>query len=150
TLDYINDMFTDFHELHGDRVFADDNSIVGGLARLNGQSVMVMGHQKGRDTKERTLRNFGMSKPEGYRKARRLMELAETFGLPEIAFVAARGASPGIEGEGRGQSEAIGHKLFVMAQRKVPVISTIRGEGGWGGALAVAVADNVLMLQYST
>src|SRR5262252_7761353 len=150
TLDYINDIFTDFHELHGDRAFADDSSIVGGLARFNGQSVMVLGHQKGRDTKERTLRNFGMSKPEGYRKARRLMELAEKFGLPIFTFVDTPGAYPGIDAEERGQSEAIGHNLFVMAQLKVRIITTIIGEGGSGGALAIAVADHVLMLQYST
>jgi acetyl-CoA carboxylase carboxyl transferase subunit alpha len=150
TLDYINDMFTDFHELHGDRSFADDMSIVGGLARFNGQGVMVLGHQKGRDTKERTVRNFGMSKPEGYRKARRLMELAEKFGLPVFTFVDTPGAYPGIDAEERGQSEAIGHNLFVMAQLKVPIITTIIGEGGSGGALAIAVADHVLMLQYST
>jgi acetyl-CoA carboxylase carboxyl transferase subunit alpha len=150
TLDYINDIFTDFHELHGDRAFADDSSIVGGLARFNGQSVMLMGHQKGRDTKERTLRNFGMSKPEGYRKARRLMELAEKFGLAIFTFVDTPGAYPGIDAEERGQSEAIGHNLFVMSQLKVPIITTIIGEGGSGGALAIAVADHVLMLQYST
>jgi acetyl-CoA carboxylase carboxyl transferase subunit alpha len=150
TLDYINDIFTDFHELHGDRVFADDSSIIGGPARLNGQSVMVLGHQKGRDTKERTLRNFGMSKPEGYRKARRLMELAEKFGLPVFTFVDTPGAYPGIDAEERGQSEAIGHNLFVMSQLKVPIITTIIGEGGSGGALAIAVADHVLMLQYAT
>lgn len=150
TLDYINDVFSDFHELHGDRSFADDNSIVGGPARFNGQSVMVLGHQKGRDTKERTLRNFGMSKPEGYRKARRLMELAEKFGLPVFTFVDTPGAYPGIDAEERGQSEAIGHNLYVMAQLKVPIITTIIGEGGSGGALAIAVADHVLMLQYST
>jgi acetyl-CoA carboxylase carboxyl transferase subunit alpha len=150
TLDYINDMFTDFHELHGDRSFADDMSILGGLARFNGQSVLVLGHQKGRDTKERTLRNFGMSKPEGYRKARRLMELAEKFGLPVFTFVDTPGAYPGIDAEERGQSEAIGHNLYVMSQLKVPIITTIIGEGGSGGALAIAVADHVLMLQYST
>jgi acetyl-CoA carboxylase carboxyl transferase subunit alpha len=150
TLDYIGDMFTDFHELHGDRSFADDMSIVGGLARFNGQSVMVLGHQKGRDTKERTVRNFGMSKPEGYRKARRLMELAEKFGLPVFTFVDTPGAYPGIDAEERGQSEAIGHNLYVMSQLKVPIITTIIGEGGSGGALAIAVADHVLMLQYST
>jgi acetyl-CoA carboxylase carboxyl transferase subunit alpha len=150
TLDYVNDVFTDFHELHGDRSFADDMSIVGGLARFNGQSVMVLGHQKGRDTKERTQRNFGMSKPEGYRKARRLMELAEKFGLPVFTFVDTPGAYPGIDAEERGQSEAIGHNLYVMAQLKVPIMTTIIGEGGSGGALAIAVADHVLMLQYST
>lgn len=150
TLDYVNDIFTDFHELHGDRAFADDQSIVAGLARFNGQSVMVIGHQKGRDTKERTLRNFGMSKPEGYRKALRLMKLAEKFGLPIFTFVDTPGAYPGIDAEERGQSEAIGHNLFEMSQLKVPVISTIIGEGGSGGALAIAVADCVLMLQYAT
>jgi acetyl-CoA carboxylase carboxyl transferase subunit alpha len=150
TLDYINDIFTDFHELHGDRNFADDNSIVGGLARFNGQSVMVLGHQKGRDTKERTLRNFGMSKPEGYRKALRLMQLAEKFGLPVFTFVDTPGAYPGIDAEERNQSEAIGHNLFVMSQLKVPILTTIIGEGGSGGALAIAVADHVLMLQYAT
>jgi acetyl-CoA carboxylase carboxyl transferase subunit alpha len=150
TLDYVNDIFTDFHELHGDRSFADDSSIVGGLARFNGQSVLVLGHQKGRDTKERTQRNFGMSKPEGYRKARRLMALAEKFGLPVFTFVDTPGAYPGIDAEERGQSEAIGHNLFVMAQLKVPIITTIIGEGGSGGALAIAVADHVLMLQYAT
>jgi acetyl-CoA carboxylase carboxyl transferase subunit alpha len=150
TLDYVNDIFTDFHELHGDRAFADDLSIVGGLARFNGQSVMVMGHQKGRDTKERTQRNFGMTKPEGYRKALRLMKLAEKFGVPVFTFVDTPGAYPGIDAEERGQSEAIGHNLYAMSQLKVPIISTIIGEGGSGGALAIAVADHVLMLQYST
>lgn len=150
TLDYVNDIFTDFHELHGDRSFADDLSIVGGLARFNGQPVMVMGHQKGRDTKERTMRNFGMSKPEGYRKALRIMQLAEKFGLPIFTFVDTPGAYPGIDAEERGQSEAIGRNLFEMSQFKVPVIATIIGEGGSGGALAVAVADHVLMLQYAT
>lgn len=150
TLDYVADVFTDFHELHGDRSFSDDLSIVGGLARFNGHSVMVIGHQKGRDTKERALRNFGMSKPEGYRKALRLMKLAEKFGLPVFTFVDTPGAYPGIDAEERGQSEAIGHNLFEMSQLKVPIISTIIGEGGSGGALAIAVADHVLMLQYAT
>jgi acetyl-CoA carboxylase carboxyl transferase subunit alpha len=150
TLDYVNDIFTDFHELHGDRAFADDLSIVGGLARFNGQPVMVLGHQKGRDTKERTLRNFGMSKPEGYRKALRLMRLAEKFGLPIFTFIDTPGAYPGVDAEERGQSEAIGHNLYVMSQLKVPIIATIIGEGGSGGALAIAVADHVLMLQYAT
>ena len=150
TLDYINDIFTDFHELHGDRSFSDDLSIVGGLARFNGQAVMVIGHQKGRDTKERALRNFGMPKPEGYRKAMRLMKLAEKFGLPLFTFVDTPGAYPGIDAEERGQSEAIGHNLYVMAQLKVPIIATIIGEGGSGGALAIAVGDTVLMLQYAT
>ena len=150
TLDYVNDIFTDFHELHGDRSFSDDLSIVGGVARFNGQAVMVLGHQKGRDTKERALRNFGMSKPEGYRKALRLMKLAEKFGLPLFTFVDTPGAYPGIDAEERGQSEAIGHNLFEMSQLKVPVITTIIGEGGSGGALAIAVGDTVLMLQYAT
>jgi acetyl-CoA carboxylase carboxyl transferase subunit alpha len=150
TLDYIADIFTDFHELHGDRSFADDLSIVGGLARFNGTPVMVLGHQKGRDTKERALRNFGMSKPEGYRKALRLMKVAEKFGLPVFTFVDTPGAYPGIDAEERGQSEAIGRNLFEMSQLKVPIIATIIGEGGSGGALAIAVGDAVLMLQYAT
>jgi acetyl-CoA carboxylase carboxyl transferase subunit alpha len=150
TLDYVNDIFTDFHELHGDRSFSDDLSIVGGMARFNGQAVMLLGHQKGRDTKERALRNFGMSKPEGYRKALRLMKLAEKFGLPLFTFVDTPGAYPGIDAEERGQSEAIGHNLYEMSQLKVPVITTIIGEGGSGGALAIAVGDMVLMLQYAT
>ncbi len=150
TLDYVNDIFTDFHELHGDRSFSDDLSIVGGMARFNGQAVMLLGHQKGRDTKERALRNFGMSKPEGYRKALRLMKLAEKFGLPLFTFVDTPGAYPGIDAEERGQSEAIGHNLYQMSQLRVPVITTIIGEGGSGGALAIAVGDTVLMLQYAT
>jgi acetyl-CoA carboxylase carboxyl transferase subunit alpha len=150
TLDYINDIFTDFHELHGDRSFSDDLSIVGGMARFSGQPVMVLGHQKGRDTKERTMRNFGMCKPEGYRKALRLMKLAEKFQLPVFTFVDTPGAYPGIDAEERGQSEAIGHNLYEMAQLKVPIVATIIGEGGSGGALAIAVADHVLMLQYAT
>ena len=150
TLDYIADIFTDFHELHGDRCFADDASIVGGLARFNGQPVMVLGHQKGRDTRERTARNFGMSKPEGYRKALRLMKLAEKFGLPLFTFVDTPGAYPGVDAEERNQSEAIGRNLAEMSQLKVPIIATIIGEGGSGGALAIAVADHVLMLQYAT
>jgi acetyl-CoA carboxylase carboxyl transferase subunit alpha len=150
TLDYVNDIFTDFHELHGDRSFSDDLSIVGGMARFNGQPVMVLGHQKGRDTKERTMRNFGMCKPEGYRKALRLMKLAEKFQLPVFTFVDTPGAYPGIDAEERGQSEAIGHNLFEMSQLKVPIVATIIGEGGSGGALAIAVADHVLMLQYAT
>jgi acetyl-CoA carboxylase carboxyl transferase subunit alpha len=149
TLDYINDCFTDFHELHGDRAYSDDLSIVGGLARFNGQACMVLGHQKGRDTKERAARNFGMTKPEGYRKALRLMKLAEKFELPVFTFVDTPGAYPGIDAEERGQSEAIGRNIFEMAQLRVPIISTIIGEGGSGGALAIAVADQVLMLQYS-
>ncbi len=149
TLDYIQHIFTDFHELHGDRAFADDLSIIGGLARLNGQPCMVIGHQKGRDTKERAVRNFGMSKPEGYRKAERLMRLAEKFGLPVFTFIDTPGAYPGVGAEERGQSEAIGRNLYVMAELKTPIIATIIGEGGSGGALAIGVADTVLMLQYS-
>ncbi len=150
TLDYINNIFTDFHELHGDRTYADDPSIVGGLARFNGNPVMVIGHQKGRDTKERTVRNFGMSRPEGYRKALRLMKLAEKFEIPIFTFVDTPGAYPGIGAEERGQSEAIGHNLYEMSQLRTPIITTIIGEGGSGGALAVAVCDTLIMLQYST
>ncbi|MFM8863376.1 MAG: acetyl-CoA carboxylase carboxyltransferase subunit alpha [Limnohabitans sp.] len=149
TLDYVQALFTDFVEMHGDRHFADDLSIVGGLARFNGQPCMVLGHQKGRDTKERALRNFGMSKPEGYRKALRLMKTAEKFKLPVFTFVDTPGAYPGIDAEERGQSEAIGRNIFEMAQLEVPIITTIIGEGGSGGALAISVADQVLMLQYS-
>ena len=149
TLDYVAEMFTDFQELHGDRAFADDQSMVGGLARFNGQACMVLGHQKGRDTKERGLRNFGMSRPEGYRKALRLMKLAEKFGLPVFTFVDTPGAYPGIGAEERGQSEAIGRNIFEMAQLEVPIIVTIIGEGGSGGALAISVGDQLLMLQYS-
>ena len=150
TMDYVNEIFTDFHELHGDRSYADDLSVVGGLARFNGQPCMVIGHQKGRDTKERALRNFGMPKPEGYRKAMRLMKVAEKFNLPIFTFVDTPGAFPGIDAEERGQSEAIGHNLYVMAELKVPLIATIIGEGGSGGALAIGVGDAVQMLQYST
>ncbi len=150
TMDYVQHIFTDFHELHGDRTYADDLSIVGGLARFNGQACMVIGHQKGRDTKERALRNFGMPKPEGYRKAMRLMKLAEKFNLPIFTFIDTPGAFPGIDAEERGQSEAIGHNLYVMAELKVPLIATIIGEGGSGGALAIAVGDAVLMLQHAT
>jgi acetyl-CoA carboxylase carboxyl transferase subunit alpha len=149
TLDYINDIFTDFVEMHGDRHFADDLSIVGGMARFNGNACMVLGHQKGRDTKERTARNFGMSRPEGYRKALRLMKTAEKFKLPVFTFVDTPGAYPGIDAEERSQSEAIGRNIFEMAQLEVPIITTIIGEGGSGGALAISVADQVLMLQYS-
>jgi acetyl-CoA carboxylase carboxyl transferase subunit alpha len=149
TLDYVNDIFTEFQELHGDRHFADDQSIVGGLARFNGQACMVIGHQKGRDTKERGMRNFGMSRPEGYRKALRLMKVAEKFGLPVFTFVDTPGAYPGIGAEERGQSEAIGRNIFEMAQLEVPIIATIIGEGGSGGALAISVCDQLLMLQYS-
>ena len=150
TLDYVQHIFTDFEELHGDRAFADDHAIVGGLARFNGQPVVVIGHQKGRDTKEKIYRNFGMPRPEGYRKALRLMKLAEKFGIPVMTFVDTPGAYPGIDAEERGQSEAIGRNLYVMAELKVPVIVTIIGEGGSGGALAIAVGDTVQMLQYST
>ncbi|MBI3369181.1 MAG: acetyl-CoA carboxylase carboxyltransferase subunit alpha [Burkholderiales bacterium] len=149
TLDYVGEIFTEFQELHGDRSFADDASIVGGLARFNGQACMVIGHQKGRDTKERGLRNFGMSRPEGYRKALRLMKLAEKFGLPVFTFVDTPGAYPGIGAEERGQSEAIGRNIFEMCQLQVPIIVTIIGEGGSGGALAISVGDQVLMLQFS-
>jgi acetyl-CoA carboxylase carboxyl transferase subunit alpha len=149
TLDYIGHIFTDFVEMHGDRHFADDLSIVGGLARFNGQPCMVLGHQKGRDTKERALRNFGMTRPEGYRKALRLMKTAEKFKLPVFTFVDTPGAYPGIDAEERSQSEAIGRNIFEMAQLEVPIITTIIGEGGSGGALAISVADQVLMLQYS-
>ncbi len=149
TLDYVAALFTDFHELHGDRHFSDDLSIVGGMARFNGQACMVLGHQKGRDTKERAMRNFGMSKPEGYRKALRLMKLAEKFGLPVFTFVDTPGAYPGIDAEERNQSEAIGRNILEMAQLQVPIVSTIIGEGGSGGALAIAVADHVLMLQFA-
>ncbi|MGL4766621.1 MAG: acetyl-CoA carboxylase carboxyltransferase subunit alpha [Formosimonas sp.] len=150
TQDYINEIFTDFHELHGDRSYADDLSIVGGLARFDGQACMVIGHQKGRDTKERAMRNFGMPRPEGYRKALRLMKVAEKFKLPVFTFIDTPGAYPGIGAEERGQSEAIGRNLFEMAQLRTPIIATIIGEGGSGGALAIAVADTVMMMQYST
>ncbi len=150
TLDYVAQLFTDFEELHGDRTYADDRAIVGGLARFNGQSVMVIGHQKGRDTKEKVLRNFGMPRPEGYRKALRLMRLAEKFGIPIFTFVDTPGAYPGIDAEERGQSEAIGRNLLVMSELKVPLICTVIGEGGSGGALAIAVGDAMLMLQYAT
>jgi acetyl-CoA carboxylase carboxyl transferase subunit alpha len=149
TMDYINECFTDFVEMHGDRHFADDQSIVGGIARFNGSACMVLGHQKGRDTKERALRNFGMARPEGYRKALRLMKTAEKFHLPVFTFVDTPGAFPGMDAEERGQSEAIGRNIFEMAQLEVPIITTIIGEGGSGGALAISVADQVLMLQYS-
>ena len=149
TMDYVHECFTDFVEMHGDRHFADDQSIVGGLARFNGNACMVLGHQKGRDTKERALRNFGMARPEGYRKALRLMKTAEKFHLPVFTFVDTPGAFPGMDAEERGQSEAIGRNIFEMAQLEVPIITTIIGEGGSGGALAISVADQVLMLQYS-
>ena len=150
TLDYVGMLFTHFEELHGDRTFGDDASIVAGLARFNGEACAVIGHQKGRDTKEKILRNFGMPRPEGYRKALRIMKLAEKFGLPVFTFVDTPGAYPGIDAEERGQSEAIGRNLFEMARLRVPVIATVIGEGGSGGALAIAVADTVMMMQYST
>ena len=150
TLDYVEHLFTDFEELHGDRCFADDKAIVGGLARFNGQSVMVIGHQKGRDTKEKIARNFGMPRPEGYRKALRLMRLAEKFGIPVMTFIDTPGAYPGVGAEERGQSEAIGRNLYEMTELRVPIICTVIGEGGSGGALAIAVGDVLLMLQYST
>jgi acetyl-CoA carboxylase carboxyl transferase subunit alpha len=150
TLDYIEHMFSDFYELHGDRAFADDPAIVCGLAKLDDQSVMVIGHQKGRDTKEKIYRNFGMPKPEGYRKALRMMNLAERFHLPIICLIDTPGAYPGIGAEERGQSEAIARNLFEMAKIKTPVICTIIGEGGSGGALAIGVGDRLLMLEYST
>jgi len=147
TLDYIQEIFTDFRELHGDRAFADDPAIVGGLARLDGMPCVVIGHQKGRDIKERSFRNFGMPRPEGYRKALRLMHTAEKFGLPVFTFIDTPGAFPGIDAEERGQSEAIGRNLYEMAEIKVPLIATVIVEGGPGGALAIAVADVVQMLQ---
>jgi acetyl-CoA carboxylase carboxyl transferase subunit alpha len=150
TLDYIEHMFTDFDELAGDRTFSNDVAIVGGTARLDGKPVMVIGHQKGRDTKEKVRRNFGMPRPEGYRKALRLMEMAERFKMPIITFIDTPGAYPGIGAEERGQSEAIARNLKVMAGLKVPVICTVVGEGGSGGALAIGVGDRVNMLQYST
>ena len=150
TFDYVEHLFTDFEELHGDRNFADDKAIVGGLARFNGQSVMVIGHQKGRDTKEKIMRNFGMPRPEGYRKAMRLMRMAEKFGIPIMTFIDTPGAYPGVGAEERGQSEAIGRNLYEMSELRVPIICTIIGEGGSGGALAIAVGDAMLMLQYST
>ena len=150
TLDYIQHIFTDFEELHGDRAFADDPAIVGGLARFEGKPVMVIGQQKGRDVKERQYRNFGMPRPEGYRKALRLYRMAEKFGLPIITLIDTPGAYPGIGAEERGQSEAIARNLYVMAELKTPIIGVIIGEGGSGGALALGVVDQLLMLQYST
>lgn len=149
-LDYIDRIFTDFDELHGDRVFGDDPAIVGGVARLQGEPVMVIGHQKGRDVKEKVRRNFGMPMPEGYRKALRLMEMAERFKLPILTFIDTPGAYPGIDAEERGQSEAIARNLAVMSRLKTPIISTVIGEGGSGGALAIGVCDVLMMLQYST
>jgi acetyl-CoA carboxylase carboxyl transferase subunit alpha len=150
TMDYLTRIFTDFQELHGDRCFADDRAIIGGVARLDGIPVMVIGQQKGRDTKEKLSRNFGMPRPEGYRKAMRLMMMAERFGLPLLTFIDTPGAYPGIGAEERGQSEAIAKNLFVMARLRVPVICTVIGEGGSGGALAIGIGDRTLMLQYST
>lgn len=150
TLDHLQHAFTEFEELHGDRMFADDPALIGGLARLGGRPVMVIGHQKGRDTKERVRRNYGMPKPEGYRKALRLMRLAERFGLPIVTFIDTPGAYPGLESEERGQSEAIARNLFEMARLRVPIVSAVIGEGGSGGALAIGVCDRLLMLQYST
>lgn len=150
TLDYIERLFTDFEELHGDRAYADDAAIVGGVARLRDQPVMVIGHQKGRDTREKVKRNFGMPRPEGYRKALRLMRMAERFHLPVLTFIDTPGAYPGVGAEERGQSEAIARNLFEMSRLRTPIICTVVGEGGSGGALAIGVGDHVMMLQYST
>jgi acetyl-CoA carboxylase carboxyl transferase subunit alpha len=150
TLDYVGAICTEFNELHGDRMFADDLAIVGGLARIEGRAVMVIGHQKGRDTKERVRRNYGMPKPEGYRKALRLMRLAERFGLPLITLIDTQGAYPGVGAEERGQSEAIARNIFEMSVLSVPIITVVTGEGGSGGALAIGVCDRLMMLQYST
>ena len=150
TLDYLERIFTDFQELHGDRAYADDAAIVGGLARLEGRPVMVIGQQKGRDTQEKIRRNFGMPRPEGYRKALRLMRMAEKFGLPVLTFIDTPGAYPGIGAEERGQSEAIARNLFVMAELRTPILCTVIGEGGSGGALAIGVGDRVFMLQHGT
>jgi acetyl-CoA carboxylase carboxyl transferase subunit alpha len=149
TLDYIGALLTDFQELHGDRMYADDHAIVGGPARLDGRPVMIIGHQKGRDTKERVRRNHGMPKPEGYRKALRLMQMAERFQMPLITFIDTMGAYPGVGAEERGQSEAIARNLFVMSSLRVPIVSVVIGEGGSGGALAIGVCDRLMMLQYS-
>ncbi|AHF01315.1 acetyl-CoA carboxylase subunit alpha [Thiomicrospira aerophila AL3] len=150
TFDYVKNILTDFEELHGDRAFADDKAIVGGLARLDGQPVMVIGQQKGRDTKEKIRRNFGMPRPEGYRKALRLMKMAERFSMPILTFIDTPGAYPGIDAEERGQSEAIARNLIEMAELRVPIICTVIGEGGSGGALAIGVGDKTIMMQYST
>lgn len=150
TVDYIQRIFTEFDELHGDRHFRDDPAIVGGLARLDGRPVMVIGHEKGRGTKDKVYRNFGMPQPEGYRKALRLMELAERFQIPIISFIDTSGAYPGVESEERGQSEAIAQNLAVMSRLKTPIISVVIGEGGSGGALALAVCDQLLILEYAT
>ncbi len=149
-LDYIDLLFTDFEELHGDRAFGDDLAMIGGLARLEGNSVMVIGHQKGRDTKDKIQRNFGMPRPEGYRKALRLMQMAERFKIPILTFIDTPGAYPGVDAEERGQSEAIARNLYVMAGLKTPIICTIIGEGGSGGALGIGVGDRICMLEYST
>jgi acetyl-CoA carboxylase carboxyl transferase subunit alpha len=149
TLDYIEGCFDGFQELHGDRMYADDHALIGGLARLEGQPVMVMGHQKGRDTKARVFRNYGMTRPEGYRKALRLMRLAERFGLPVVTFIDTPGAYPGVGAEERGQSEAIARNLLEMSRLRTPVVSLVIGEGGSGGALAIGVSDRLLMLQYA-
>jgi acetyl-CoA carboxylase carboxyl transferase subunit alpha len=149
TLDYVQGLFTDWHELHGDRAFADDPAIVSGFARFNGQAVLVVGHQKGRDTRDKIYRNFGMPRPEGYRKALRLMKTAEKFGFPVVTFIDTPGAYPGVGAEERGQSEAIGRNLFELSTLRVPVVCVIIGEGGSGGALAIAVGDAILMLQNS-
>jgi acetyl-CoA carboxylase carboxyl transferase subunit alpha len=150
TLDYVAAICTEFSELHGDRMFADDQAIVGGIGRIDGRPIMVIGHQKGRDTKERVRRNYGMPKPEGYRKALRLMRLAERFGLPLVTLIDTQGAYPGVGAEERGQSEAIARNLFEMSVLSVPIVTVVTGEGGSGGALAIGVCDRLLMLQYST
>ncbi len=149
TQDYLDMLVPDFQELHGDRMYADDPAIVGGIGRIDGQAIMVIGHQKGRDTKERVRRNYGMPKPEGYRKAQRLMRMAQKFSLPVVTFIDTPGAYPGVGAEERGQSEAIAHSLFLMAGLRTPIISVVIGEGGSGGALAIGVGDKLLMLQYS-
>lgn len=149
TMDYVNRIFTDFHELHGDRAYSDDKAIVAGLARLNGQGVVIIGHQKGRDTNSKITRNFGMPRPEGYRKAQRIARLAERFSLPVFTFIDTPGAYPGVGAEERGQSEAIASSLYTLVQLKTPVIATVIGEGGSGGALAIGIADRIIMLQYS-
>jgi acetyl-CoA carboxylase carboxyl transferase subunit alpha len=149
-LDYVQRVFTDFEELHGDRAYADDKAIIGGLARLDGQPVLILGHQKGRDTKEKVARNFGMPRPEGYRKALRLLHMAEKFKLPLLTFIDTPGAYPGVGAEERGQSEAIARNLFELAKLRTPIISTVIGEGGSGGALAIGVCDRLIMLEYST
>jgi acetyl-CoA carboxylase carboxyl transferase subunit alpha len=150
TLDFIDRIFDDFDELHGDRQFGDDASIIGGIANLENMPVMIIGHEKGRDTEEKVRRNFGMPQPEGYRKAKRLMKLAEQFSMPVITFIDTAGAYPGIEGEERGQSEAIARNLAVMSELKTPILVVVTGEGGSGGALAISVGDNIAMLQYAT